>query len=222
MTNFVLARDFRRNLAASEGFRFQEIFTSGGYQEMPTNLDLNLEPAGSLSVKVQDAEGNPVTNAEVTVRLSDGYYSTSSTIVTMTPLEANKNGIYEMNTLPQGRVYYLYPVSAEGYGAEKKHMKPKETLHGHYVFQAVILQRADRLLRGQVIGPDGTPVPGALVQVFGTGQPDRFQTNTDGNGRFLFKACQGPVSLHVYANGGRLFSVVNATAGDTNIVTQLH
>ena len=239
MTNFLLARDFSRNLAASAGFQFQEIFTNapavpstnflgfhevmrGGFQAMPTNLDLNLEPAGSLSGKVQDAEGNPITNAEVTVRLSDGYYSTSSTIVTVTPLEVNTNGFYAMNTLPQDRVYYLYPVSAEGYGAEKQYMKPTETLHGHYVFPAVILQRADHLLGGQVNGPDGTPVPGALVQFFGTGQPEWFQTNTDGNGRFLFRACQGPVSLHVYASGGRLSSVVNATSGDTNIVTQLH
>ena len=239
MTNFVLARDFRRNLAVSAGFQFQEIFTnaptgpatnyavfderiSGGFQTMPTNLDLNLEPAGSLSGKVQDAEGNPITNAEVTVHLSDGYYSTSSTIVTVTPLEANTKGIFAMNTLPQDRVYYLAPVSAAGYGADKQRMKPRETLHGHYVFPAVILQRADRLLGGQVFGPDGTPVPGALVQFFGTGQPEWFQTNTDGNGRFLFKACQGPVSLHVYASGGRLSSVVKATAGDTNIVTQVH
>jgi hypothetical protein len=246
MTNFVLAQDFRRNLATSEGCPFQMIFIPtqelitnaptvhsttfmasdefirGGFQAMPTNLDLNLEPAGSLSGKVQDAKGNPITNAEVTVRLSDGYYSTSCSILTVTPLEVDKNGIYEMNTLPQDRVYYLYPVSAEGYGAEKKHMKPKETLHGHYVFPSVILQRADRLLGGQVLGPDGTPVSGALVQFFGTGQPQRFQTNTDVNGRFLFRASQGPVSLHVYASGGRLSSVVNATAGDTNIVIQLH
>jgi hypothetical protein len=238
MTNFLLARDFSRNLAASAGFQFQEIFTNapsvpstngagfdvfmrGGFQAMPTNLDLNLEPAGSLSGKVQDAEGIPITNAEVTVRLSDGYYSTSSSILTVTPLEVNKNGIYEINTLPQDRVYYLSPVSAAGYGADKQRMKPKETLHGHYVFPAVILQRADSLLGGQVIGPDGTPAPGALVQFFGTGQPEWFQTNTDGNGRFLFKACQGPVSLHVYASGGRLHSVVNNTAGDTNIVIQL-
>ena len=239
MTNFILARDFRRNLAASEGFQFQEIFTNaptvpttnsgvsdvfrrGGFQTMPTNLDLKLEPAGSLSGKVQDAEGIPITNAEVTVRLSDGHYSTSSSILTVTPLEVNKNGIYAMNTLPQGRVYYLYPVSADGYGAEKQYMKPKETLHGHYVFPAVSLQRADRLLGGQVIGPDGTPVSGALVQFFGTGQPETCQTNTDSSGRFLFRACQGPVSIHVYASGGRLHSVFNATAGDTNIVTQLH
>lgn len=188
---------------------------------MPTNLDLNLEPAGSLSGKVQDAEGIPIINAEVTVHLSDGYYSTSTTILTVTPLEVNTNGIYELNTLPQGRVYYLGPVSAADYGANKQYMKPTETLHGHYVFPTVILQRADRLLGGQVIGPDGTPVSGALVQFFGTGRPERGQTNTDSNGRFLFKACQGPVSLHVYANNGRLHSVVNATAGDTNIVTQL-
>jgi len=238
MTNFVLARDFRRNLAASEGFQFQEIFSTnaptdlsiafvgsermrGGFQAMPTNLDFNLAPAASLSGKVQDAEGIPITNAEVTVHLSDGYYSTSSSILTVTPLEVNRNGIYEMNTLPQDRVYYLGPVSAAGYGAEKKYMKPTETLHGHYVFPTVILQRADRLLGGQVIDPDGTPVSGALVQFFGTGRPERGQTNTDSNGRFLFRACQGPVSLHVYANNGRLHSVVNATAGDTNIVTQL-
>jgi hypothetical protein len=139
----------------------------------------------------------------------------------VTPLDVDKNGIYAMNTLPQDRVYYLYPVSAAGYGAEKQYMKPKETLHGHYVFPAVILQRADCLLGGQVIDPDGTPVPGALVQFFGTGQPKWFQTNTDGNGRFLFRACQGPVSLHAYASDGRLHGVVNATAGDTNIVAQL-
>lgn len=189
---------------------------------MPTNLDLNLEPAGSLSGKVQDAEGNPITNAEVTIRLSDGYYSTSSSILTVTPLEANQDGIYAMNTLPQGLVYYLYPVSAAGYGAEKQHMKPTEILHGHYVFPTVTLQSANLFLGGQVIGPDGTPESGALVQFFGTGQPEQFQTNTDSNGRFLFRASQGSVSLHAYANHGRLYSVVNATAGDTDIVIQLH
>jgi protocatechuate 3,4-dioxygenase beta subunit len=244
MTNFLLAQDFRRNLAACEEFQFEEVFTNaptvrsnaptllrtnlvesfrmiqGGFQAMPTNLDLNLEPAGSLSGNVQDAEGNPITNAEVTVCLSDGYYSTSSSILTMTPLEVNQDGIYAMDTLPQGLVYYLYPVSAAGYGAEKQYMKPTETLHGHYVFPAVILQSADLFLGGQVIGPDGIPAPGALVQFFGNGQPEQFQTKTDGNGRFLFRASQGPVSLHVYAGHGS--GVVNATAGDTNIVIQLH
>lgn len=64
-TNSIMARDFKRNLAAILEFT-----------GTPTNIDLNLRPGITLSGAVKDPQGRPITNASVEPRFLSGAWVT--------------------------------------------------------------------------------------------------------------------------------------------------
>ncbi len=235
LTNCVFARDLRGNLAAIQDFT-----------EMPTNLELKLQPGITFSGSVQDAEGAPITNATVDLRmLSSGMFLE----LLPQPAEVDAKGSFTLPAFPQaGEYFFVNGVTAKGYGAAGAMVEAKDSKTNHYEFPAFVLKRANRKLAGQVLGQDGNPVAGAMVRFYGQGQPPPWSQliiaapsgtrvnirgqvkplppgihsdiQSDLQGRFSFDpVCEGPVA--VYANLNSSQGNTSAQGGDTNIVIKL-
>ncbi|MGD1084549.1 MAG: carboxypeptidase regulatory-like domain-containing protein, partial [Verrucomicrobiota bacterium] len=210
-TNAIMARDPERNLVAIQEFK-----------ELPTNLDLVLQPGITLSGSVKDTQGAPVTNATVDLRFLLGRMLPPWT---PQPAKVNAQGLFSFTAMPQGRQYFIQQVTAKGYGAAYSEVKAEDTKTNHYEFPAFVLKRADRKLSGQVLGQDGKPFAGAEVNFSGVGQPRRqiwssASVKSDTNGRFAFDAvCEGQVTVSVNYNNTR--GNISAQGGDTNVVVRL-
>jgi len=210
----IYVRDSERHLAATHDL-----------DSTKTNLDLRLQEALTLSIKVQDATGKPVPTAVAYV------YDSSATgwVIMFSPDRANKandQGVIEFKDLPQGRRYSA-TITAPGYGPATLLAQADETKTNHFDFPILVLKAADRKVAGQVLDPNGKPVDRATVSTVGEGQPGGY-TTTDDQGRFaLFGVCEGPLQLQVSTRIPGLYALssmdgnTRAQGGDTNVVIRL-
>jgi protocatechuate 3,4-dioxygenase beta subunit len=219
MTNFIMARDLEKNLAAILEF-------AGS----PSIVDLTLQPGITLSGSVKDIRGLPVSNATVEVSFLCGN---SIRKMEERPTHGDSQGLFSVPALPQGRDYeVLNGVTAKGYGTAYGHVDAKNTKTNHYEFPAFVLKRANRKLAGRVMDINWKPLAGASVWFYGQGQPLDSTTNTDSKGNFVFDAvCNGPVTIYTSYQDPFDSDVfmrpvsgddLEAQAGDTNILIQLH
>ncbi len=205
---FIYAFDPQRHLAVARDV-----------DENTTNLDLRLEPALRLSVKVRDALAAPISGATASLSCSVGTHTFPIGSATAT----DDQGLLEFKDLPQGRDYAVQ-IAGGDYGSLRLEAKPEETKTEHFEFAPLVLKLGDRKLAGQVLGPDGKPKARVSVTSCGTGQP-RIQSITDGAGHFAFATLhEGPVQLYVgnpVTGGTEMCSIFPARIGDTNAVINL-
>jgi protocatechuate 3,4-dioxygenase beta subunit len=205
-TNFLLVRDTERHLAVAHDL-----------DETTTNLDLRLQPALTLSVKAQDAQGKPISSATASLSIRSGN---SVANIGQMPDSADDQGVIEIADLPQERSYSA-TIMAKGYGSATVQAQATDTKTTHFDFPVAVLKVADHKLAGKVLGPDSKPVAGANVNMQGDGQPFG-QTTTDASGHFSFDAaCEGPVHLFANSQGGAspfLTANTETQGGDTNAV----
>jgi protocatechuate 3,4-dioxygenase beta subunit len=198
---YLVARHVERKLAAMQPV-----------DETTSNLDLTLQPAMSVSGRVQDTKGKMVTNLMAYVML---YQENSSFTINRHPVHSDEQGRIQVEALPLGQRYGLY-VSARGYGNAQQEMDSADSKADHYDFPTLVVKIADRKLAGRVLGTDGKPVAGVPVWMRGDGQPNGNAT-TDADGRFFYGAvCEGPVT--VSANFKGAYGSADAMGGDTNVV----
>ena len=198
---YLLARDSNRKLAA-----IQEI------DETTSNLDLTLKPAMSLSGRVQDPNGKPVTNATAYIMC---YQEDSSFSISRQRISTDEQGRIHADALPPGQRYGWY-VSARGFGSAQGQMDAADPTADHYDFPTLVLKFANLKLAGRVLGLDGAPAAGVQIFMQGDGQPAG-NAVTDADGRFAFDAvCEGPVT--VTANSKGAYGQSQAMGGDTNVV----
>ena len=180
-TNFILARSVERNLATLQEFT-----------ELPTHLDLTLQPGITLSGSVVDVAGAPVTTATV-----------------------------DLEMMVSRRFSHLWshpvPVDARGTFVFGDPVRAENTLTNHYEFPAFVLKRPDLRLAGQVLDKDGQPLAGVRVEYSGAGQIPWRVTDSDGQGRFQFEnVCAGKVRVFINDIDGDVF----AQGGDLNVVVR--
>jgi protocatechuate 3,4-dioxygenase beta subunit len=207
--SFIFVHDTEHHLAAAHDL-----------DETTTNLDLRLQPALTLSVKAQDAQGKPIPSATATLFIRSGNLTSS---IGQMPDSADDQGVIEFPDLPQERGYSA-TISAKDYGSVTVQAEAGQTKTTHFDFPAAVLKVADRKLAGQVLGFDNKPVSNASVGIQGDGQPGS-QTTTDAAGHFSFDAvCEGAVHLYASSQGGvgpgnfMLHADGQAQGGDTNVV----
>jgi protocatechuate 3,4-dioxygenase beta subunit len=202
-------RDLEHNLAGSYNL-----------DETITNLDLRLQPGLTLSVKVRDASGNPISTATETLSLWAGNSRNTSARITA---KANDQGIIEVSALPQ-ETHYSAILTAPGYGLECLDAPIAVTATRHFDFPATVLKRADRQLAGIVVDTNGMPVATARVtlsQNTQIGWQMLSYTNTDAEGRFRFDAVpEGKFRMNAIrlTSGSAMSTFVEAQGGDTNVV----
>ena len=203
---FIYARDPERHLTVGQAI-----------DGMTTNLDLRLETGLTLSVKVQDANGQPIPTAT-------GYLSASAGglgfLLTQPEAKANDQGVIEIKDMLQGWSYGG-SITAPGYGTARILAQAEQTKTNHFEFPAVVFKPADRKVAGQVLGPDSKPIAGVNVYLSGEGQPNGRAT-TDDTGHFVLNTVgDGTVRLHasIQSPGGDFEgSDIQAQSGGTNVV----
>jgi hypothetical protein len=197
----VLAVDALHNLAVSREL-----------EEGVTNLDLQLNPALTITGRVEDPQGGPISNAEAHVYLHSGSWGFP---VYWQPATADPQGRFKLVNLPADRTYYIN-FGAKGYGSSQEKVPTED---GNVIeLPPVILKKADLKLLGQVVDSAGTPLANATINVNGNGQPD-LDVQADAHGRFALEVCPGTVSLS--ARFQELQTSVQAQAGDTKVVVTL-
>ncbi|MCX6902337.1 MAG: carboxypeptidase-like regulatory domain-containing protein, partial [Verrucomicrobia bacterium] len=198
----LVVRELARNLAAAEEIA-----------EEATNLDVRLKPALTVTGRVEDSAGAPLTNAEVGVSLKTGnsYYQLNEQFTA-----PDTQGRFEIKSLPVDGHYRVF-AKAKGHGRSQQDVAlDAET--NRVELPALVLPLADRALAGLVLGMNDKPSPGVQVSLSGENQPDGYLT-TDSKGRFSFKVCEGQVRLR--ASGPDSYANLTAEAGDTNVILQL-
>jgi len=212
-TNFILARSLQRKLAAMVEF-----------VQIPTTLDLSLQPGITLSGSLKDTAGAPISNATVQASV---LAAGSVVAVQERPNQVDAQGAFSIPALPQGREYAFLStgIAARGYGSSSGHVTAEFTITSHYEFPPFVLKRAGLMLAGYVLDLDGKPVTGATISCGGEGQPPFTRTQSDSKGHFEFNnVIEGPVLVStshvVTVRGGSrsVFDRVQANGGDTNVV----
>lgn len=198
----LVVRDLVRNLAATEDL-----------PEEATNLTVQLQPALTLTGRVENAEGVPLSSAQVGMWLLAG--NTYSQLNEQ-PVSADANGAFALPGVPPERKYIVF-ASAKDHGRQQQSIEPddKESTVG---LENFVLKFADQDLAGQVVDEKERPVSGAHVSLSGEGQPEGSIT-TDSKGRFRFKVCEGAIQLFVSSQTG--YAGTSAEAGDTNLLVVL-
>ena len=201
---YVVARNTERNLAA-----LHEI------DDSTKNLDVDLKPAMSISGRIQDIKGKPITNATAFLMLQTDNFGFP---ISRQQIQVNEQGRIEVKTLPLGEHYNLY-ANAKGYGSANQQMDNSNPKADHYDFPPIVLNLANRKIAGRVLGTNGKPVAGVQVWMNGDGQPNG-NAMTDADGRFSFDVCEGPITVN--ANSQGLYGNADAMAGDTNVVIRFN
>ncbi len=200
----LVARDEKRNLA-----------TAADLEEGGGKLELRLEPGVTISTRVENADGKPLSNATVNLYLWSGNSGDS---FTDKPIKGDSQGRIEVTALPPGRRYSMH-VTAKGYGSGDSQIQEVDAESRRLELPAFTLNVADRKLAGQVVDPEDKPVANAWVHMYGRGQPNS-SLRTDKLGRFRFEeVCEGRVQLSASTQGS--YGNVSADAGDTNVVLKL-
>jgi len=199
----LVVRDVVRNLAASQAF-----------DEKTTNIAVKLQPAWIVTGKVQDSEGKPLVKAQVGLTVMAGRALMG---LEQRGRETDAEGKFEIKAIPPGPTYHISATLKE-YGRVQRELS-SEAASGKVEVEPFVLNRADKIVSGQVLAPDDKPASGAYVQIIGDGQPLE-DVETDKNGRFKLAVCDGEMRL--YANGDNSSGDVTVTAGDTNVVINLH
>ncbi len=125
-TNFLMARDFRRNLAAIQEFA-----------AIPTNLDLELQPGITISGSVKDTNGIPITPASVDLGILSGGFLEE---LEPQPIEVDSQGRFSISALPQGRGYWLHDgIKAPSYVPGSGQLKAEDSRTNHFEFPPFVL-----------------------------------------------------------------------------------
>jgi protocatechuate 3,4-dioxygenase beta subunit len=189
------ASDLERNLAAASTI-----------DETTSSHDLHLEPGLTITAKVQDVNGKPITNATANVTVSSGPSA-----------NADEVGRIRIGPLLKGWPYTV-SISAPGYSLARRRIAQDDTQIARLDLPAVELKLANLKLAGQVVGVDGKPVADARVFITGDDQPN---TNllSDAAGHFVLAVSEGPVT--VFANGPGSSGSAQTVGYNTNVVIRV-
>ncbi len=192
-TFYLIARHEGCNLAAAV-----EI------EKVAGKIDVKLQPAATITGLVVDPDGKPITGARINVNLqvSDWGSPIGKSVKT------NAKGRYKANALPPGYKYTIH-ASRAGYGDDSVTVELDEVGKAPMKAENIVLAVANLSISGTVVDESGKPVAGAIIYLYGNGQPHR-QGTTDAAGKFTIKKiCKGKVHLHASTRGP------NSLSGDT-------
>jgi hypothetical protein len=182
-------------------------------RESPKTLQVRLQPLVTLSGRVLDDDGNPLSGGAVTLYRNVQYPGQSGRSFGL-PVETGKavnaDGSYSFDRLIPGATYNSQVESSGHATASSNHVKIKP---GHHVtLDAFRLPITDQDLSGIVVDAQGKPLGGVTVSYERTDRPRSLYAahasvwfhDTDASGRFHLSGLpRGPVKLMAYRRSGR-------------------
>ena len=203
LTFCLVARDVARNLAVARDL-----------EENVTNLDLRLQPALTVTGRVQDGNASPLVNATLQVALWTGSKESQFG----GRVKPDAEGRFTITSLPPGRRYTIR-ASAKNLGSASLALEVENTLTNRIELPPFVFKLPDRKLAGQVVDEEEKPAAGLQVTLQGEGQFFA-SARTDENGRFTFGAvCDGAVRL--MASRQKAYASATVEAGETNVLLRL-
>ena len=221
-----LPRGYACNLAVgAQGYgmgqpaTIQESDTQTNFLELPA-IVLNLANL-KLAGQVLDANGQPMAGARITIA-GQGQPSTNT--------QTDATGHFALDVC-KGAVSVTASLQGAAGRVETGSGDTNVIIRlGNIANKAAAtppraIGPANQRLEGQVVGLDGTAVPGVRVRSGGPGQPTDL-TLTDGNGRFRLNVAEGAVRVFASVPANEVNSqlgsaTVQAQAGDMNVVVRL-
>lgn len=199
----VVAQDLARNLAGVE-----EV------EPGSKSVDVSLEPALTVSGSVEDEQGRPIAGASVAIIMMVGQMGA--------PINhenglSDERGHYEVKSLPAGGNYSAW-ITAKGYGTAQPEMSKRADKAGRLELPASVLRLANQRVAGVVQDANQAPLKGVHVFTYGDGQANE-SVQTDAQGRFQLKVCEGVI--HLSASGQSGHAQAKVESGDTNVVLTL-
>ena len=204
-TPMVMARHRTRNLVG-----FAEFGES-------SNVEVNLRPALTVVVKLQDPEGQPVTNGTAFFAISPGFGDGEWVQDTQVPTDGQ--GRLMENALPRG-MRVRVAIDAPHLARVELSATSNETDVVEYDFPTVTMKRGNLTLAGRVLDPDGNEAAGIKVNVLSIQGQAADSTTSDDHGIFRFEhILPGSVQLSAGGRGVRGFG--SGRAGDTGVLIRL-
>ena len=154
--------------------------------------NITLLPGITATGTITDADGNAIEKGTVyfAFTAAKGYITS---FADRSRFAADSRGAYSVPFIPAENRYRV-TFGAEGYGTEEVFFHTDDAVNGLVELRPAVLHKADEIISGLVVGPDGKGV--ANVQVFrkSAGQPSGYE-ETDADGRFTLSVCKGEVTL---------------------------
>ena len=178
------------------------------FDEDTDNIEIRLEPGGTLAGRVVDPDANPIADATVTAMLrSSSWNAPFRRDATRTDPE----GRYEIKGLPR-ELAYSVTAQADGYGQTQV-----QTEIGDDAVPDIELQPANLTVTGVVVDTDGNGVKDVAVYAYGSGQQHR-QARTGEDGRFTIdQVCAGEIHINASTSNPRQHGSVRAEGGATDV-----
>lgn len=162
--------------------------------ELPSQpLRVVLSPAGRIAGRVVDEEGNPLRQAflEIGPSGSGPMFGGRAMLMGSKPVVTNEAGEFEFRDIEPGTL--TMRASAQGYRSSEK--SGLEVPAGGELTGVELVLRKGAVVAGQVLGPDGKPVSGAVVELAEGGRMSfsRERASSDGEGRYRIEGVEpGP------------------------------
>lgn len=157
-------------------------------------LTIKLAPCAKVTGKVMDEKGQPLKGASVRAERQVPYLAGIAFIPIHTAI-TDDEGRFTLK-LPSG-VEYNLKASAKGYGETQI---AKFLAEGEKDAGALALKKADAFIAGRVTDPEGKPIQGARIFVYGEGQPEERARDllTDAQGHYRVEnLAPGKVNISV-------------------------
>ena len=129
-TDYILARDLERNLGAMRDF---------SWSKTTSNLDLTLQPGITVTGRIKDSQGAPVTNAVVELTA----YGYERGLRLRTP-EFKGDGSFAFSGLPPDLSNYSIEATATDCGWVSSHLEARDIKTNRYEFGPLVLPPANR------------------------------------------------------------------------------
>jgi hypothetical protein len=206
ITPLLAARDVQRNLAAMIPLDADT-----------RSLDIKLDPAMAVTGTVVNHEGKPLAGARIRILVNVSPYVFA--FAEERPAAATSaDGRFEIRAIPVGP-RYMVTAAADGYGTQTRSTDGFAARENRLDLGTFTLAPANLSVSGIVVDAQGEPVAGASVHMYGIGQPERSNAQTDGEGRFRIDGvCAGSVSLRAGTRGSNpTYGDAIAQAGATDV-----
>jgi protocatechuate 3,4-dioxygenase beta subunit len=200
--SYLIGRDEKKNLAAAEEINLET-----------KTLDIVLQPGVIITGKVVDPNNKPLEGAQTSVML---FAFNMGTTMGPDSVQTDTDGNFEIRAVPPEQRYMLY-TRAEGYGVKNQDININAAVNNRLDVGTIILPLANLTVTGVVVDVNDKPVPNVRIFSSGDNQPNQ-NTQTDAEGRFEIKACEGRIRINANSSGPtRLYGNIETEGGASNV-----
>ena len=207
---FLMARHPERNLLALS-------MLENGKKPSPVRL----LPPVKVSGVVRDTQGKAIAAAGVSAQIDASHLGALGTVASV---QADKDGRYEMELPAHDSISYAISASAPGYTVTEMLLREGRLTPGADAKRDLVLQTADRVVRGVTKDEQGNPVAGVVVTARATGGPDFPDSAvTDEEGRFTLEHLNNVRGIYLFAKAPGRGWIGNTTIDpdQTNVAIEL-